>query len=166
MSNPFGGNSVAKGKKAGADPFDSAGPDGSLVPGRKGDPFSSPPVGGGGSSDVRISDFVGSPMLVKPTEYIPSIVTSASVEPTDAVRVDLVVLSEDGGEAELHEDMLIFNVALKRVLRRSMDDGLGMVLARLTLGEKKAGKNAPYLFVPAEEAAAIARAYCAAHPAW
>lgn len=166
MSNPFAnGPATTKAKaKPGNDPFDAAGPDGTVVPSRKGgDPFSSP---SSGSGDVRISDLVGELLLVKPTEYIESMMTSASVEPVDAVRADVVVLGADG-TTELHEDMLVFQLALKRQLRRTLDEGTGKLLARLTMGDKKPGKNAPYIFVAAEEAEKdAARAYCAANPAW
>lgn len=160
MSNPFGGNKTATVKKAAS--FDSAGPDGTVIPARKGSPFSQPSAG---SSDVRISDLVGELLLVKPTEYIESMVTTASAEPVDAIRADVVVLAEDGS-AELHEDLLVFQLALKRQLKHTLN-GSGKLLARLTMGDKKPGKNAPYLFAQHTEAEAeLGQAYCDNHPDW
>ena len=156
MSNPFGG---AKGKKA--EPFAVSGD----APARTGgDPFSTASTGS--TSDVRIGDLVGELLLIRPTEYIESMVTTASNEPTDAIRADVVVLNADGTSA-LHEDLLVFPVLLKRDLKRALDNDEPF-LGRLSMGEKKPGKSAPYIFVtnPQEEEKELARAYGTANKWW
>lgn len=158
MSNPFGG---AKGKKPAAEPFATGGD----APARKGgDPFSTASTGS--TSDVRIGDLVGELLLIRPTEYIESMVTTASNEPTDAIRADVVVLNADG-TAALHEDLLVFPVLLKRDLKRALDNDEPF-LGRLSMGEKKPGKSAPYIFVtnPQEEEKELARAYGTANNWW
>jgi len=115
---------------------------------------------------VRIGDLVGELLLIRPTEYIESMVTTASNEPTDAIRADVVVLNADG-TAALHEDLLVFPVLLKRDLKRALDNDEPF-LGRLSMGEKKPGKSAPYIFVtnPQEEEKELARAYGTANNWW
>jgi hypothetical protein len=157
MSNPFGGNSTAaatkaKAKGASSDPFDT-GAVADAAPVAKGDPFSSP----GGSTEHRISDFVGELVLVKPTEDIEEMLTEIGT--TDAVRADVTPLTGPNA-GELCEDMLIFQMALKRSLRKVMNGDKPYLLGRLTMGSKKPGKSAPYIFAEATaEEVAIARAH-------
>jgi hypothetical protein len=154
MSNPFGGNStaVAKAKAPAGDPFDT-GAVADAAPAIKGDPFSSP----GGATEHRISDFVGELVLVKPTEDIEEMLTEIGT--TDAVRADVTPLTGPNA-GELCEDMLIFQMALKRSLRKVMNGDKPYLLGRLTMGAKKPGKSAPYIFAEATpEEVAIARAH-------
>jgi hypothetical protein len=153
MSNPFGGN--AKGKTK-ADPFAPGG----------GDPFSTTIVGGGGTgTGVKIAELMGELLLIRPTEYIEAMVTSANPEPTDAVRADIVVLREDG-TADEHDDFLVFPVLLKPTLKAALDKG-ELFLGRLGTGDKKPGKSAPYVFTQASaDDAKLASAYGTAHDWW
>ncbi len=150
MSNPFGGNSTAAKapkKPAGAtDPFAVAGPDGPTASRKSGDPFTTASTGMS-TSDFQFRDHIGDLLLVRATEHIESIMTSVNPsEPTDAVRADVVVLNDDG-TGVLHEDILVFPINLKRQLKPLTLTGQPLV-ARLGYGDKKPGKNAPYVFVP------------------
>lgn len=154
MTNPFG-TTATKGKAKAApatDPFDTVVED--AAPASKGgDPFSSP----GGATEHRISDFVGELVLVKPTEDIEEMLTEIGT--TDAVRADVTPLTGPSA-GELCEDMLIFQMALKRSLRKVMNGDKPYLLGRLTMGSKKPGKSAPYIFAEATpEEVAIARAH-------
>jgi hypothetical protein len=155
MSSPFdnGPATATKSKAKAADPFDTVGD--TPAPAVKGDPFSSP----SGASEHRISDFVGELLLVKPTEDIEEMLTEIGT--TDAVRADVVPLTGSSA-GELCEDMLIFQMALKRALRKVMNGDKPYLLGRLAMGTKKPGKSAPYIFEEATaEEVAIARAYLA-----
>ncbi len=154
MTNPFEKNAAkTAAKPVTGDGFDTATDDGGVAPGRTGDPFSTP----AGSSEHRISEFVGELLLVKPTEDIMEMVTEIGT--TDAVRADIVPLSGPNA-GELCEDMLVFQMALKRALRKVMTGSNPFLLGRLGMGSKKPGKNAPYIFEqPTPEDVAVARAY-------
>ncbi|UYL88154.1 hypothetical protein SEA_EVAA_43 [Gordonia phage Evaa] len=137
------------------DGFDTAAEDGGVTQGKAGDPFSLPPS----PSDYRIQDFVGELLLVKPTEYIEEMHTENGT--TDVVRVDMVPLSGEV-EGQLCEDILVFQMALKRALLKVMDGPNPFLLGRLEMGKKKPGKNAPYIFSqPEADDVAKARAYLA-----
>ncbi len=157
MTSPFDNGPAAtkvKTKAPATDPFDTVGT--TPAPAVKGDPFSSP---SGGGSDHRISDFVGELLLVKPTEDIEEMLTEIGT--TDAVRADVVPLT-GANAGELCEDMLVFQMALKRALRKVMNGDKPYLLGRLAMGTKKPGKSAPYIFEEATaEEVAIARAYLA-----
>jgi hypothetical protein len=149
MTNPFGGT---KTKPAKADPFDAG------TPATAVDPFST--TSGGATTDRRINDFIGELLLVKPTEDIEELTTEVGV--TDAVRADVTPLSgPDAGET--FEDLLVFQVILKRELRRVMSNpDQKFKLGRLVMGDATKGKSAPYKFADATpEEIAIARAYLA-----
>lgn len=145
MSNPFdtglGTKTSAKSRPANGDGFDTVTPEGDVKSAKTaGDPFSSP----SSVSDHRIPDFVGEILLVEPTEVIEDMLTE--IGPTDAVRADIIPLTGelDGVKCQ---DMLVFPMALKRALRKVMDGDNPYLIARLTMGNKKPGKNAPYIFV-------------------
>jgi hypothetical protein len=156
MSSPFDNGPAtatkAKAKAAPAtDPFDTGVE--VAAPPVKGDPFSTP----GGATEHRISDFVGELLLVKPTEDIEEMLTEIGT--TDAVRADITPLTGPNA-GELCEDMLVFQMALKRSLRKVMNGDKPYLLGRLTMGSKKPGKSAPYIFAEATpEEVAIARAH-------
>lgn len=161
MSNPFdrttaaAATATATAKPSKGDVFDTATETGDVTPGRVNDPFSTP----SGTSDYRINDFVGEVLLVKPTEDITDMVTEIGT--TDAVRVDLVPLTGHLAGKKL-DDILVFQMALKRALRKVLDGGNPYLLGKLTMGAKKPGKNAPYIFdKPTEEDKAMARAWLA-----
>jgi hypothetical protein len=147
MTNPFGTKTKAK-----ADPFDTGAP--AAAP--KGDPFSI--TSGGSDIDRRINDFVDELLLVKPTEDIDALETINGT--VDVVRADVTVLSgPDAGET--FADLLVFQVLLKRELRRVMGNPEHTYkLGRLVMGTASKGKSAPYQFAdPTPEEVAIARAH-------
>lgn len=124
------------------------------------DPFAAPTGGGDGS---RIGDDVGSTLLIRPTEYIPSMTTRQGV--TDAVRADWIVL--DGpNQGAVRNGSLIFQKVLKSELTRIMGTPKPMMVAVLSMGEARNGNNAPYLFLPADEAARTLAAQAAAAHNW
>lgn len=137
MSNPFNnpGAGTATANGFSADTVQS------------GDPYSvNIPTG---VSGVRMNDpgILNELLLVEPVEYIASMTTSASKEPTDAFRVNILPLS--GALAgELQEDVMIFQVALKRELMKTYRGPNRWLLARCQMGQAKPGQSAPYLFNP------------------
>lgn len=160
---------TAKAKPAEGDGFDSVDESGAHAPGAAGDPFSTPP----GVSEYKITELLGGLLLVKPTEVIEEMDTEIG-RAENVVRADVVVLTdtnlhEDGqptGEVlaagSVVEDVLVFQMALKRALLRVMDGPNPFLLGRLGLGNAKKGKNAPYIFErPDEEDANLARQYLA-----
>lgn len=146
MSNPFSNN---PGPTATATPpAASGGFSADTV--QSGDPYSvNIPTG---VSGVRMNDpgILNELLLVEPVEYIASMMTSASKEPTDAFRVNILPLT--GGLAgELQEDVMIFQVALKRELMKTYRGPNRWLLARCQMGTAKPGQSAPYLFNPPGE---------------
>lgn len=167
------GNTAAPAKRAAPTPkatpeagdgFDSVDEEGQHVAGTAGDPFSTPP----GVSEYKITDLVGILMLVKPTEVIPEMDTEIG-QAENVIRADVVTLEditiEDGTELEagtLIEDVLIFQMALKRALLRVFDGPNPYLLGRLGRGNAKKGKSAPYIFErPDKDDAVLARQYLA-----
>lgn len=167
------GNTAAPAKRAAPTPkatpeagdgFDSVDEEGQHVAGAAGDPFSTPP----GVSEYKITDLVGILMLVKPTEVIPEMDTEIG-QAENVIRADVVTLEditiEDGTELEagtLIEDVLIFQMALKRALLRVFDGPNPYLLGRLGRGNAKKGKSAPYIFErPDKDDAVLARQYLA-----
>ena len=145
-------------RPAKGDGFDSADEDGGVKPGKAGDPFSAP----AGISDVKITEFLGELLLVKPTEVIEEMDTEIGTA-KDVVRADFVVLTGDA-EGKQVEDALVFQVALKRALLKVLDGANPYLLGRLGLGNKKKGKNAPFIFEkPDDDDMDVARAWLAAN---
>jgi hypothetical protein len=117
----------------------------------------------------KVGDYLNRLILITPTEYVEGIMTTASVEPKDAVRCDVVVLDrEDGlpltaanvraGDIEEFKNSLIFPGVLVGMLKRRI--GKGFVLGRIAQGEKKPGRNAPWVLKDAsEEDKVVARMY-------
>lgn len=105
-----------------------------------------------GISGLRMSEpgIMDELLLVEPVEYIPSMRTTASPEPTDVFRVNILPLTGELAN-ELQEDVLIFQEALKRELKKTYEGPNRWLLAFHHLGEAKPGKNAPYLFTPPDE---------------
>lgn len=104
------------------------------------------------ASGVRMSDpgIIDQLLLVEPTEYIPSMMTSASREPTDVIRANILPLT---GEltGQLQEDVLIFQEALKRELKKTYQGPNRWLLAYHHMGTAKPGQSAPYIFTPPNE---------------
>lgn len=108
------------------------------------DPFAMP---GGGGGDYKFTEFLGELLAVKPTE-VDIIPTEVSAE-TEVVRVDVVRLEN---ENEHVEDLLVFQQALRRTLKKVLRGPNEWTLGRLEMGAKKPGKNAPYILTkPTEE---------------
>jgi hypothetical protein len=104
------------------------------------------------ASGVRMSDpgILDQLLLVEPVEYIPSMMTSASREPTDVLRVNILPLTGEL-EGKLQEDVLIFQEALKRELKKTLQGPNRWLLAFHHLGAAKPGQSAPYIFTPPNE---------------
>lgn len=150
MTNPFDrGNSTST--PAPAQSAASSGLGGGVDTKQSEDPYSvSVPSG---VSGVKMSDpgILDQLLLVEPVEYIPSMMTSASREPTDVVRVNIIPLTGEL-EDQLQEDVLVFQEALKRELKKTFQGPNKFLLAFLQLGKAKPGQSAPYIFVqPSEE---------------
>jgi len=108
------------------------------------DPFAMP---SGGVGDYKFTDFVGELLLIKPVEE-DVIATKISAD-TEVIRVDVVRLENDN---ERCDDLLVFQSALLRTLRRAMKGPNNWTLGRLEMGEAKNGKSAPYILtVPNED---------------
>ncbi|QDF17575.1 hypothetical protein SEA_YAGO84_43 [Gordonia phage Yago84] len=162
-NSPFSkGSTATKGKAAAATKdddatFATATEDGDVKPGKPaGDPFSLPPA----PSEVNISDLVGVLVLCKPTEVIESMQTEVGTA-ENVVRADITAVDGDLA-GQTFEDVLVFQTALKRALLKVLDGPNPMLLGRIEMGNKKPGKNAPYLFgKPDEDDIAAARAVLA-----
>lgn len=137
--------------------FDTAAANGEVKKGKAGDPFSLP---SGGGSEVKITEFVGELMLVKPTEFLPGFATSFGE--TDTIRADVTFLTgERQGETE--EEMLIFQRPLVRALKKVHEGANPYLLGRLGKGTARQGQSAPYIFeVPEQEDITLAQQYLAA----
>lgn len=159
-----GATRAPKAKPEAGDGFDSVDAEGQHVAGKAADPFSTPP----GVSEYKITDLLGALVLVKPTEVIPEMDTEIG-QAENVIRADVVTLEEvsleDGTELEagtLIEDVLVFQMALKRALLRVLDGPNPYLLGRLGRGNAKKGKSAPYIFErPDEDDAVLARQYLA-----
>lgn len=124
------------------------------------DPFATPTGGGDGS---KISDDVNQAILVRPTEYIPSMKTTQGV--SDAVRADWIVLTGPN-QGQVRNGSLIFQKVLKSELTRIMGTPKPMMVAVLGMGEARNGNNAPYLFAPADDATKALAAQAASAHNW
>lgn len=104
-------------------------------------------------------------LLVEPIEYIASMNTAASKEPTDAVRANILPLTGPLAD-QLQEDVMIFQVALKRELKKTYQSANKWLLAYLHMGTAKPGQSAPYLFAaPSDEQTAYFEKWKAARTA-
>lgn len=156
------------------DGFDAVDDKGEHKPGKAGDPFSTP----AGPSEYKVTDLLTGLLLVKPTEVIEEMDTAIG-KAENVIRADIAVLEDtelhDDGEptgetlaaGSTVQDVLVFNMALKRALLRVLDGSNPYLLGRLGLGTAKKGKNAPYIFErPDEDDAVLARQFIAANPGW
>ena len=117
---------------------------GGVAPAAGSDPFADPSAGGDGA---KISADLGQALLLRPTEYIPTMNTSHGT--TDAVRADWIVLTGPS-QGQVRTGSLIFQKVLKDNLHRIMGTATPMMVAVLALGEAKNGNSAPYLFQAAD----------------
>lgn len=140
MANPF--DKGTKSATAAASPkikggLDAANGDAEPTPAGPRDPFALP---SNGSSDYKFTDFLGELLLIRPTgEDVMQ--TKISAE-TEVVRADVIRLDN---ENEQVEDLLVFQSALIRNLRKVLRGPNEWVLGRLSMGEAKNGKSAPYI---------------------
>lgn len=126
-----------------------------------GDPFSAP----SGISGEKITQFEGELLLVKPTELIPTMQTKRGVA-ENVIRAHVVVLSGDRNQ-EVINDMLVFQIALKRELANILAGSTPYLLGRLGKSAAKEGKDPAWIFAPFDDADyQVAKAWCDAHPGW
>nr|WP_062336131.1 hypothetical protein [Herbidospora sakaeratensis] len=113
--------------------------------------FSQPAAG----SDWKAKDFVGHLIVFFPRRLEENIATQFGT--SDALRVDLVVLTAQGGP-QVEENVLLFQKPLIGSLSGNI--GKDPVLARLAQGTAKANQSAPYILQPfSQEDAAYAGQY-------
>lgn len=124
------------------------------------DPFATPTGGGDGS---KISDDLNQAVLIRPTEYIPSMKTTQGV--TDAVKADWIVLTGPN-QGQVRNASLIFQKVLKGELTRIMGTPKPLMVAVVSMGEARNGNNAPYLFAPADDATKALAAQAASAHNW
>lgn len=116
-------------------------------------PFSAPSSG----SKVITDDNLGRLMLITPREVEIGVQTVHGE--SDALVADVVVLDEQGGKHEVHNDTRIFQKVLIGSLKRSIGKPMP-VLGVLAKGEKKQGKSAPWVIAaPSPEQVKLALAY-------
>jgi hypothetical protein len=161
MTNPFAAAVSAPAAAAPAPAVETAKPAAAPAPAPAagtpgslgiGDPFAAPIGIGDGE---RITDFIGNLLLIKPTEYIREMNTSQGK--SDAVRVDLSVLDDETEPGKIVVGVLLFQQALKREAKATLEGDLPYLLGRLNKG-KTGGGNTLYTFlVPTEEDADEAR---------
>jgi hypothetical protein len=107
-----------------------------------------------------VSNYIGALLLIYPREFEAKVETVNG--PRDVVKADIVVL--DGPDSpQVHVNTWLFGAVLTPQLKPSV--GAGPVLARLGLGLKQPGKNAPHVLesFTAQDSAA-ASAYLQKHP--
>lgn len=101
------------------------------------DPFSLPSSGG---SDYKFTDFLNELLLVNPIG-VETMTTKIAPE-TEVVRVNAIRLDNDNEQVD---DLLVFQSALIRNLKKVLRGPNEWVLGRLTMGSPSPGKNAPYI---------------------
>jgi hypothetical protein len=125
--------------------------------------FAAPATQTGDSLDAK--DIVGELLIAIGTEVVKDVQTEYGV--SDAIRADVAVLTqqnEDNSYGVVYRDILWFNVSLRNTLKKQIGQ---VVLARMGLGEKQPGKNAPFILVDATQdaqAVAFAEAWMDQHP--
>jgi hypothetical protein len=105
---------------------------------------------GGGGSDYSMDELTGELLLFRPSE-LDEMFTSASKPgegPSPFVRTEIWRVEN---EFEYIDEMLVFQVALIRALKKCMRGTNAFLLGRLYRGEAKGSKSAPYLLGAAEE---------------
>lgn len=135
---------------------------GDKAPKEKPKPGAGDLVGPGSGGNFVAKDLVGELLLITPTELVEDMVTSASKDPSDAIRADIVVLDKKKpAKSDVIEGGLIFQKVLQGQLRDSLAKGT-RVVGTLIQDEasKKAGQSAPYrLTAPTDADIDVARQY-------
>jgi hypothetical protein len=117
--------------------------------------FTTPAAPGG--DEVPLNDLLGALLLFTVKEHLPEMETVHG--PARPVSCAIAVLDGDH-KGDTYPDALMFPRVLISQLKHAV--GGGKVLGRLTQGEKKPGKNAPWkLDDPTEDDKATARKYLA-----
>lgn len=105
-----------------------------------------------------IKDHVGDLLIIAVNEYIPQFPTTNGVR--DTVKAEIAVVEGNGADLRF-PDALLFGSKLVPQLRNKVGT---TVLGRLNLGEKQAGKNAPYILDrPTAEDKALASKWVSAN---
>lgn len=99
------------------------------------------PSGGGGEFEVK--DHLGALVIFKVLEDVGQMDTVHGA--SNPVRVNVTVVDGPHAGSE-HDDALIFGKVMSNQLRKLVGQ---TVLGRIGQGEKKPGKNAPWLLQPA-----------------
>lgn len=117
-------------------------------------------AGPGGGDRINWEDHLGKLLVVEPLEVEHNVGTTHGE--SDAIRANVAVLLGKG-EVEEYEDILVFPRVLQSQLRRKIG---AYVVGRLTQGDKKPGKNAPWVMAEASgKELAAAGKYIASKPA-
>lgn len=103
------------------------------------DPFALPSTGGGG--DYKFTEFLGELLLIRPVEE--DFIDTKLGANTPCIRVDVVRMENDN---EKVDDLLVFQSALMRDLKKVLRGNNEWMLGRLELGQARNGKSAPYIF--------------------
>lgn len=101
------------------------------------DPFSLPSSGG---SDYKFTDFLDELLLVNPVSV--ETMTTKIAADTEVVRVNVIRLDNNNEQVD---DLLVFQSALIRNLKKVLRGPNDWVLGRLAMGSPSPGKNAPYI---------------------
>lgn len=123
---------------------------------------------------LGLADVVGHLLLIAPTEYvteIPTKFTKPGEKPSDAIRVDVAVLTQQDDKGEngvVYRGVLWFNI-VRLSLRKSIPDTANgdAVLARVGQGPAQSGQDPPFVLVDAmgdADAVAFAEQWLNAHP--
>lgn len=108
--------------------------------------FNNGDTGGG----EKITDYAGSPLLIRPRRFEQGIQTDYGV--TDAVEADWIILDGSDGGA-VHTGM-VFSSILVKALHRYLESPNPLTLGVIGQGTAKPGKSAPWLLNPLEDQAA------------
>lgn len=128
-----------------------------------GDPFASPT----GLSAVKIADWLGELILVRPTKETEMVTKVSKGEKNPVVMANILPITGDGVGEGWIRDVAVFQIALRRELVEVLEGPAHVpyLLATLVRGEEKDGKSAPYLFQAATpEQEAMARTALASSP--
>jgi hypothetical protein len=123
--------------------------------------FSQPAAGG---DTFEPKNHLGRLLLIYPKSYDPSMKTKASVEPTQAADVDIIIVDEPGPDGR---PTFLSGARLFGNLAKSVRNDLGgQVLGRLAQGQPSPGRTAPWILTPfTDQDAAMAGPHHAAYQA-
>lgn len=130
-SNGFGGQQFADPPSTRPEPAKPAG-----------DPFAD----AGGRSGDKVSDLLGRLLLIRPLEIIASMTTEAGTT-ENVVRANVAILDDPNQPGRVAPSMLFFQKALREELGDTFrDPAQALLIGRLTRGQAKGNKSAPFLF--------------------